>query len=41
MNRALVAAVLAFLPTLAAAGTLDIQPVTDGVWAIAGGKLNA
>ena len=38
MNRALVAAVLAFLPTLAAAGTLDIQPVTDGVWAIAGEK---
>ena len=38
MNRGSVAAVLAFLPALAAAGTLDIQPVADGVWAIVGEK---
>ena len=38
MNRVLVAAVVALLPVLAAAGTLDIQPVTDGVWAIVGEK---
>jgi glyoxylase-like metal-dependent hydrolase (beta-lactamase superfamily II) len=38
MNRALVAAVFALLPSLAAAGTLDVQPVTDGVWAIVGEK---
>ncbi|RST86883.1 hypothetical protein EJC49_08160 [Aquibium carbonis] len=38
MNRALVAAVFALLSSLAASGTLHVQPVTDGVWAIVGEK---
>lgn len=38
MIRALAAAALLVVPTLAIADTLDIQPVTDGVWAIVGDK---
>lgn len=38
MIRAIFFSVALFGPTLAAAQTLEIQPVTDGVWAIVGEK---
>lgn len=38
MIRALAAAIILVAPTLALAGVLEIQPVTDGVWAIVGEK---
>jgi glyoxylase-like metal-dependent hydrolase (beta-lactamase superfamily II) len=38
MIRALVAATILAAPTFAAAEVLEIQPVTDGVWAVVGEK---
>ncbi|MGQ7793503.1 MBL fold metallo-hydrolase [Faunimonas sp. B44] len=38
MIRALIAAVALAAPTVAAAQSLDVRPVTDGVWAIVGEK---
>lgn len=38
VSRAIFFSVALFGPTLAAAQTLEIQPVTDGVWAIVGEK---
>jgi glyoxylase-like metal-dependent hydrolase (beta-lactamase superfamily II) len=38
MIRALITATIFVIPTIAAAGTLEIQPVTKGVWAFVGEK---
>ncbi|MGV6840622.1 MAG: hypothetical protein ACWA40_10565, partial [Planktomarina sp.] len=38
MKHALIAAAMALLPSLSWSQALDVQPVTDGVWAFVGEK---